>query len=285
MDFHNQFMAFTVILLSAQNFALAAEGSLTYKQLQVKVANADMVPPDQVNKIINMRDLLLKKAKFSRDCNELFEQGFNENGLYVIKPEPVAKMPPIVINCNMSYDCSGWTVLHRNTRQSEMTWNETWSAYKYGFGNIQGDHYIGNEYIHFLTTQKWYKARVIMDDEKRGQSYAEYDIFRLGNGMTHYRLHLGAYKGGAGDALAINENMVDNLPFSSRDEDRDGDVDNCASKYGGGWWYDSCSTRHPFAMLTQKENIHWTPFCNNCRHVVLMVKPINMFCRSEGMKE
>ncbi|XP_072326247.1 fibrinogen-like protein 1-like protein [Scyliorhinus torazame] len=290
MNFHNQLMVFIVILLAVQSLTLAAEAeTLTYKNMKLKVANAGMIHRDQVNKIINVRDLLLKKAKYSKDCADLYDRGFIDDGIYVIKPEPVSKLPPIVINCNMSYDCgNGWTVLHRNTRQSEMTWNETWTAYKYGFGNIQGDHYIGNEYMHFLTTQKWYKAKIVMDEEENGvitQRHAEYDIFRLGNEMTHYRLQLGAFKGGAGDALATGANMVDNSPFSSRDNDTDGDAANCAAKYGGGWWFGSCSTGNPYAMLTQKENIHWEPFCKNCRHVVLMVKPVDMFCRSEGINK
>ncbi|GCC26331.1 hypothetical protein chiPu_0004747 [Chiloscyllium punctatum] len=289
MNFNTQFITFTVILLSAQSFTLDAASTLIYKNLKLKVANAEMVHTSQVRSIINLRDLLLKKAKYSRDCNELLQRGFTDDGLYVIQPEPLDKTPPIVINCNMSYDCNGgWTVLHRNTRQSEMTWNETWTAYKYGFGNIQGDHYIGNQYMYYLTSQKWYKARVVIDEEKNGwtqQSYAEYDIFRLGDESTHYRMQLGAYRGGAGDALATFENMVDNLPFSSRDNDTDGDAANCASKYGGGWWFNTCSENSPFAMLTQKENIHWNPFCQNCRHVVLLVKPVSMYCRSEEMTQ
>ncbi|XP_048389840.1 fibrinogen-like protein 1-like protein [Stegostoma tigrinum] len=285
MKFNTQFITF--ILLSIQSFTLDAADSLFYKSMELSVVNAKMVPQDQVSKIINLRDLLLKKAKYSRDCNELLQRGFTDDGLYVIQPEPLKLTPPLVVNCNMSYDCNGgWTVLHRNTRQSEMTWNETWTAYKYGFGNIQGDHYIGNQYMYYLTSQKWYKARVVIDEEIGGlihQSYAEYDIFRLGDETTHYRLQLGAYRGGAGDALAGYANMVDNMPFSSRDNDTDGDVANCASKYGGAWWFDTCSQQSPFAMLTQKEQIHWKPFCKNCRHVVLMVKPVNMYCRSEEM--
>ncbi|XP_067890973.1 fibrinogen-like protein 1-like protein [Heterodontus francisci] len=279
MNFHKQLLAFAVILLSAQSFTLAAEGILTYKQMELKVANADMITEHQMDKIINLRDLLLKRA-YSKDCAELFAQGSKDSGLYVIQPKGSRI---IVVNCKMNYDCDGWTVLHRNTRGSEMIWNETWTTYKYGFGNAEGDHYFGNEYMYFITNQKWYKARIILEEEKHGEirkSYAEYDIFRLGNEGTNYTLRLGTYKGGAGDALASNDNMVDNMPFSTRDSGH-GD---CASKYGGGWWFNSCSTENPFAMLTQTENIHWKPYCTNCKHATLMVKPVNMFCRSENMK-
>uniref|UniRef100_UPI00398F4DA8 fibrinogen-like protein 1-like protein n=1 Tax=Pristiophorus japonicus TaxID=55135 RepID=UPI00398F4DA8 len=284
MDVHKQLLAFTIILLSAQSFTEAAGSTLTYKGLKLKVANADMVPADKVDEIINVRDLLLKKAHYSKDCRELFEQGETNNGLYVIQPEPNPGAPIIVVNCQMGYECGGWTILQQNTKQSEMTWNETWTTYKYGFGNILGDHYIGNEYMHFITNQKWYKARIVIEETTGGQRYAEYAMFRIANKQSNYRLHLGAYNGNAGDSLAIPMNMVDNLPFSSRDEDHDSDEANCALKYGGGWWFKSCSTPNPFAMLTQKENIHWEPFCKNCKNVTLMVRPVDMYCRREDKK-
>ncbi|XP_067843023.1 fibrinogen-like protein 1-like protein [Heptranchias perlo] len=285
MNFHKQLLAFTVILLSAQSFTMAAESILSYKSIALKVANVKMVPQERMKDIINVRDLFLKKAKYGRDCEELAQQGFTESGLYVIQPDAVSKAPILVVHCNMSYDCGAWTTLQRNTRQSEMTWNETWTTYKFGFGNVLGDHYFGNEYMHFITTQKWYKARIIVDEEvgtRVIQKYAEYDIFRIGNENTNYRLHLGQYKGSAGNAMSIIPNMVDNLSFSSRDRDTDADqAHNCAQKYGGGWWFNSCSDPNPYAMLTQKENIHWEPFCKNCRHVALLVKPVHMFCRPE----
>ncbi|XP_051881451.1 uncharacterized protein LOC127575596 [Pristis pectinata] len=287
MNFQKQLLAFTVMILSAQSFTDAAATLMTYEGLKLKVANAAMVPQQKVNDIVNVKDLLLRKAKYAKDCNELLRQGFTTNGLYVIKPESTQKTPLIVVNCVMNYDCGGWTVLEHKSKQSELTWNETWTTYKYGFGNVLGDHYLGNEYIYFLTNQMWYKAKVLLGQaDKNGElkwKHAEYDIFRVGSEMTNYTLHLGAFSGKIPDALSVPENMVDNCPFSTRDRDSDSDSVNCAQKYGGGWWFNTCPSATPFAMLTQKESIYWEPYCKDCTSVTFMVRSVNMHCYKRDM--
>ncbi|XP_078259444.1 fibrinogen-like protein 1-like protein [Rhinoraja longicauda] len=275
MNFYNKWLVFSVVILSAQSLtSYAAPESMTYKALQFKVGNAKMVPEDKVNTIINVRNLLLKKARYANDCYELLQQGFKESGLYVIQPEPVQNTPLIVVNCEMEYDCGGWTVLEQNSRQSLEKWNETWTTYEFGFGNLLGDHYIGNKYIHYITSQMSYKARVVLDQADEANKiirrYAEYDMFRVSSPLSGYKLDLGG-------AMSVF-NLVDNLPFSTWDRDSDQDSANCALKYGGGWWFNTCACETPYAMLTQKESIHWEPFCKKCTRVQLLVRPVNMHC-------
>ncbi|XP_078260508.1 fibrinogen-like protein 1-like protein [Rhinoraja longicauda] len=288
MNFHDKWLLFSVVILSAQSLtSYAVPEAMTYKALQVQVGNAKMVPEDKVNMIINVRDLLLKKARYAKDCNELLRLGFNESGLYVIQPEPVQSTPLIVVNCEMEYDCGGWTVLEQNSRQSLLTWNETWTTYEFGFGNVLGDHYLGNKYMHYITSQMWYKARVVLDQANQANKiirrYAEYDIFRVGSPLSGYKLYLGGFTGNGGDGMTVFNNLVDNLPFSTRDRDSDQDSANCALKYGGGWWFNTCATDTPYAMLTQKEAIHWKPFCTNCIRVQFLVRSVNMYCLRRGM--
>lgn len=276
------------MILSAQSLtSYAAPESMTFKALHEKVDNAKMVPDGEVSKIINVRDLLLKKARYAKDCNELFRQGFKKNGLYVIQPEPISISPMIVVNCEMVYGCGGWTVLEKNSRQSPLTWNETWTTYEYGFGNVLANHYLGNRYMHYITSQMWYKARVVLHQANKAnkiiQRYAEYDMFRVGSSLTGYKLYLGGFKGDGGDGMTIFNNLVDNMPFSTRDRDSDQDSANCAQKYGGGWWFNTCASDTPYAMLTQKEAIHWQPFCKDCTEVQLLVRSVNMYCPRRGM--
>ncbi|XP_059825128.1 fibrinogen-like protein 1-like protein [Hypanus sabinus] len=284
MNIQMQLLALTVLILSPQIF-VDADGQL-YNIVQENVKNANLLSRDNVDRIINARDLLMRKARKAKDCNELFRHGYTMSGLYVIQPDPVDKTPLLVVNCEMEYDCGGWTVLERKSRSSPLTWNETWTTYQYGFGNILADHYLGNEYIYFLTNQMWYKARVVLEKNRNGkkiQRFAEYDIFRVGPEKYNYPLYLGAYKGNAGDALSVPGNMVDNLPFSTRDKDSDLDSQNCANKYGGGWWFNTCPSREPFAMLTKKESIYWEPYGDDAEHVTILVRSVNMYCRKKGL--
>ncbi|XP_032879399.1 fibrinogen-like protein 1-like protein [Amblyraja radiata] len=263
-------------MLSAQSLtSYAVPERVVFQALNAKVGNADMVPEGQASKILNVRDLLLKKARYAIDCNELLQQGYMVSGLYVIQPEPVQETPMIVVNCEMEYDCGGWTLLEQNSRQSTRKWNETWTTYEYGFGNILGDHYLGNIYMHYITSQMWYKARVVLDQANEANQiirrYAEYDMFRIGSSLTGYKLDLGG-------EMSVFNNLFDNLPFSTWDRDSDQDSANCALKYGGGWWFNTCASDTPYAMLTQKESIHWEPFCKKCTRVQIMVRPVNLHC-------
>ena len=59
-----------------------------------------------------------------------------------------------------------------------------------------------------------------------------------------YKLHIGGYRGTAGDSLAGNGRKYDinGMKFTTRDRDndkRDGEglIGNCAALYNGGWWF------------------------------------------------
>ena len=74
----------------------------------------------------------------------------------------------------------------------------TWSEYETGFGLVVGEHWLGNEKIHRLTSQKRYTLRVDLWDWAGDTAYAEYDLFIVLGENTHYQLSLGEYQGNAG---------------------------------------------------------------------------------------
>lgn len=174
--------------------------------------------------------------------------------------------------------CYGWTLIQQNSYNTEITWSETWTTYKYGFGNLEEDHWLGNEYIRLITEQKWYKIRINLVDAEGNHRYAEYDSFVLQDEKHGYAMNLGTYEGNAGDSLGSSQlkNMHDNMKFSCKDQDNDRTtLENCADVNGGGWWYDSCQN----ALLNRKGGLHWSTLCHeNCRKSVIMLKPIHMYC-------
>ncbi|XP_069472853.1 fibrinogen-like protein 1-like protein [Ambystoma mexicanum] len=224
--------------------------------------------------ILNVGDLKARKIFYTRDCQELYQLGHTESGLYVIRPEGSSKL---VVQCYM-HDCDGWTVIQKNSFNTEITWAESWTSYKYGFGFIENDHWLGNYYINLITTQKWYKVKIILSDSSNHTRSAEYDSFHVKNADHGYMLRLGTYHGDAGDSLTnmATKNMHDNMKFSTHDQDNDRSTSSeCADLHGGGWWYDSCYD----AQLNRKNGIHWHTLCNhNCRSSLILVKPIHMYC-------
>ena len=74
-----------------------------------------------------------------------------------------------------------------------------WSDYENGFGNVNSEHWLGNENIHRITGQGEYEVRIDLVDFKDNEAYAKYDKFALGNATTNYKLILGHdYNGNAG---------------------------------------------------------------------------------------
>ena len=57
-----------------------------------------------------------------------------------------------------------------------------WDDYKHGFGDLNGEFWFGNEFIHQLTKNKGDKGmrlRVELESHYGQSAWAEYDTFRL----------------------------------------------------------------------------------------------------------
>ncbi|XP_041052458.1 fibrinogen-like protein 1-like protein [Carcharodon carcharias] len=198
--------------------------------------------------------LLLTVATISalpRDCTEIRHKSKNAtSGLYVIQP---VRSPPLVVNCVMNRN-GGWTVIQRNRRSSKITWRESWTTYKYGFGDVMSDHWLGNEYIYLLTKQNRYKLRIEFRDYRNTFKYAEYSSFYLEPESGKYTIRLGPFTGNVPDQLTrlTKTAMIDNQAFTTRDRDNDNYRSCCAVRYGG-WWFDACG----YAYLNNK-NPYWS---------------------------
>ncbi|XP_071673111.1 uncharacterized protein [Patagioenas fasciata] len=201
-----------------------------------------------------------------RDCSEV--PAGSPSGVYVIQPRG---LHPIVVYCDMS---GGWTVIQRNRQNTEITWAESWTTYKYGFGNLHTDYWLGTEYIHQISRQKVYQVRFIIWDAANRTMFADYNPFSVEDESQGYRLRLGVYSGTAEDAMSSKSPSAvhDNMKFSTKDRDQDIHSSNCASSYAGGWWYSACYS----VRLNVRGGITWGSLCNgNCKGSAILIKPVN----------
>jgi Fibrinogen beta and gamma chains, C-terminal globular domain len=134
------------------------------------------------------------------------------------------------------------TVLVQQHYGGTTFFNRSWDEYKFEFGDVTGNYWIGNERLHQLTRDGHYKLRVDLEAKLNGQWYwAEYHNFRVWDESTKYRLDIGGYSGTAGDSLAYNNGMK----FSTRDQDNDLWSSHCAQDTdhgnGGGLWFKDCN--------------------------------------------
>ena len=70
-----------------------------------------------------------------------------------------------------------------------------WDDYKNGFGNLNGEFWLGLDKIYRLTEKKRNRLRVDLEETTGNTAYAEYDMFAVTNETTKYKLSLGRYSG------------------------------------------------------------------------------------------
>ena len=70
-----------------------------------------------------------------------------------------------------------------------------WNDYKNGFGDLNGEFWLGLDKIYRLTNKKCNRLRVDLEETTGNTAYAEYDMFAVTNETTKYKLILGTFSG------------------------------------------------------------------------------------------
>ncbi|XP_077981985.1 fibrinogen C domain-containing protein 1-like [Glandiceps talaboti] len=211
----------------------------------------------------------------ARDCSDIMrDNGWTSSGIYRIKPDDG---PAFNVYCDMDTDSGGWTVFQRRVDGS-VDFYLDWADYKTGFGNLDGEHWLGNDKIYRLTNQgRQYELRVDLEDFDNNTAYAEYTQFSITDEANYYRLSLGHYNGNADDSLTWHNGMF----FSTRDRDNDHrDSGNCAETFTGAWWYNTCHYSNLngqyLAGQSSREGVVWYYWkgWESLKHVEMKIRPV-----------
>uniref|UniRef100_A0A8C5M5F3 Fibrinogen C-terminal domain-containing protein n=2 Tax=Leptobrachium leishanense TaxID=445787 RepID=A0A8C5M5F3_9ANUR len=211
------------------------------------------------------------------DCYEALLDGQKSNGIYLLKP-PLGNQV-MQAWCEQEAAEGGWTVIQRR-QDGSTNFFTTWHSYKHGFGNLDGEYWLGLENIYWLVSQGSYKLLILMEDWQGRHAYAEYDYFRLEPESDFYRLRVGLYRGDAGDSLSWHNAKQ----FSTLDKDRDSYTGNCAHFQKGGWWYNMCAHSNLNGVWYKgghyrsryQDGVYWAEFrggAYSLKKVSMMVKP------------
>ena len=201
--------------------------------------------------------------KLPQDCVELKKLGFKDNGVYYILNKKTAGAVKKKVYCDMTTDGGGWIVMQKRFDGS-VDFNRDWNSYRDGFGDVNGEHWLGNEFVHQYTNA--YPTELIVEgiafDDT--QALAKMQDFTLSDEVSKYVFEYEACHG-----LCKNLNYEGKgQKFTTLDQDNDGsNNENCAQKYQGGWWFRECF----FVFLNGKysdvqsvtdraEAIHWEEF-------------------------
>ena len=125
-----------------------------------------------------------------KNCAEVYEDGKRTSGVYTIDPDNAGAFD---VFCDQTTAGGGWTVLQKRLDGS-VDFYRGWDDYKRGFGNLNGEFWLGLDKIHRLTKQRS-RLRVDLEDTTGKTAYAEYDFFGVASENIKYKLSLGTYSG------------------------------------------------------------------------------------------
>ena len=121
----------------------------------------------------------------------MYEAGVRNSGVYTIDPDNTGTFQ---VYCDQTTAGGGWTVFQKRLDGS-VDFYRGWDDYKHGFGNLNGEFWLGLGKIHRLTKGRS-KLRVDLEDFDNQTAYAEYDSFGVGDEQSKYKLvRLGQYAG------------------------------------------------------------------------------------------
>ncbi|XP_053739151.1 angiopoietin-related protein 4 [Synchiropus splendidus] len=169
------------------------------------------------------------------DCHELFLRGESNSGVYTIQP---GDSEPFQVFCEMTAD-GGWTVIQRR-QDGSVDFDQLWQQYEKGFGNLNGEFWLGLEKMHSIAKDGGFILQVKLSDWASDLASVTLP-FQLGGQETKYSLRI--QNTGIFSTLqsSLGADAADGLPFSTRDHDNDRKADsNCAKHLSGGWWFSNC---------------------------------------------
>ena len=183
-------------------------------------------------------------------------QGHNNSGTYTI--HPINASSPFDVYCDMEADGGGWTVLLKR-QDGSVDFQHNWTNYKSGFGDLEGEHWLGLDNMYLLTHQSSGPPQLSVDlaDWEGNTAFDKYNQpFSVGDEDSDYTLSVSGYQSAstAGGALTfqVDVHYQNGQRFSTPDRDNDAWGGNCAVYYYGPWWYNGCYC----TLLTGKYYTH-----------------------------
>ncbi|XP_021103187.1 microfibril-associated glycoprotein 4 isoform X1 [Heterocephalus glaber] len=139
------------------------------------------------------------------DCDDIYAQGYQADGVYLIYPS--GPSVPVPVFCDMTTEGGKWTVFQKRFNGS-VSFFRGWNDYKLGFGRADGEYWLGLQNLHLLTLKQKYELRVDLEDFENNTAYAKYVDFSISPNAVSaeedgYTLYVAGFEdGGAGRATA-----------------------------------------------------------------------------------
>ena len=164
----------------------------------------------------------------------------SRSGIYTIqdpcsgdKPFSYAKL---AVYCDIETDGGGWTVIQR--RNASMGWVDVvrnWADYENGFGDLDGEFWIGLKNIYELTSQQRMELRLSVWNTNTDKLYWNYPLFAVSGPDSRYALSTTMTSGSGNGYTPFGTSSRYSYSFTTYD--RYAGSRNCGFIRQSGWWY------------------------------------------------
>ena len=163
----------------------------------------------------------------SKECLDIFKRGINQDGVYTIYPNTT---DGIQVYCEMAK--GGWTRI-MNRIDNGTAFNRSWNDFKIGFGDINGNHWLGFNSISKILSLGKLMIRFEFMSQSSPLDFFEFDQIMIASESLKYKMILGTL---------TNHNIMADFWFNNASNfyTYDNDRSRCAHDYKGGWWHNSC---------------------------------------------
>ncbi|XP_071531927.1 uncharacterized protein [Panulirus ornatus] len=192
-----------------------------FKQLQVESQPKERDNDGIKEQLEDCQQSMKEMAKkLPVDCEELHNLGVKESKVLQIFPS--SSPAGVHVYCEVE-DGQVWTViLARRSQPPHENFTRTWHDYKNGFGDPEGEYWLGNDNLHSLTGGAHsYSLKLKAQTAEQGQKSSQWRYFSVGDEASQYRLELRGYDNSSTFGDGFTDSILDRngLPFSTIDRD------------------------------------------------------------------
>lgn len=148
-------------------------------------------PAEEGKDMLQQVMLMMKRMSPPRHCKDLLDIGDSESGIRQVYRYPGEPDHNVTVYCDQDVDNGGWTVFQRRVNNTNRErFNRSWAEYQSGFGDVDGEFWLGLDTLHELTKTEQ-QLRVDLYDYEGEHRWAKYGTFAIGSEDSNYTLTVG----------------------------------------------------------------------------------------------
>ena len=192
----------------------------------------------------------LESHILSSECTSIHTSGSTSSGIYPIWLNRGFQFTYVYCDMELVSTKKGWTTIQRRMN-GEVNFNRGWDDYVRGFGNPQGEYWLGLENIYRLSRLTISPSSIFhlpkppevgfdLEDWDGVKTFDEYKMVLMEPKESNYKL----YVAGRNTSSCFKTSPIFFGYFSTPDVDNDRDDNsNCAQEFKSGWWFNTYCDR------------------------------------------